>query len=147
MSQRILIVEDEALIALDLTFCLEALGHEVIATASDSAEAIEAARCGVDLALVDLNLRDGATGPALGEVLSREMGATVIYVTANPAQVGPGVSGPVGILSKPYSLPALEKAVGFALSVREGRCAVRPAELRLLTGASAVERTGGQARL
>jgi CheY-like chemotaxis protein len=147
MSQRVLIVEDEALIALDLTFCLEALGHEVIATAADSAEALSVAHEGVDLALVDLNLRDGPTGPALGERLAREFGATVIYITANPRQVSPAASGPVGILPKPYTLAALEKAVGFALSLRAGRRTVPPDELCLLAGAAAFEGAGGQARL
>ncbi|WP_458094142.1 response regulator [Roseomonas sp. WA12] len=147
MSQRVLIVEDEALIALDLTFCLEALGHEVIATASDSVEALSVAHEGVDLALVDLNLRDGPTGPALGERLAQEFGATVIYLTANPRQVNPDISGPVGILPKPYTLAALENAVGFALSLRAGRLTVPPDELRLLSGAAAFERVCGQARL
>lgn len=147
MAQRVLIVEDEALIALDLTFCLEALGHEVIGTAADSVEALAAAQDGVDLALVDLNLRDGPTGPALGERLAREMGATVIYLTANPRQVSPAISGPVGILPKPYTEAALAKAVRFALSVREGRLAAPPDELRLLVGAAAFEGVGGQACL
>ena len=147
MSQRVLIVEDEALIALDLTFCLESLGHEVIATAADSVEALSVAHEGLDLALVDLNLRDGPTGPALGERLAREFGATVIYLTANPRQVSPAISGPVGILPKPYTLAALEKAVGFALSLRAGRLTAPPDELCLLSGAAALEGVGGQARL
>lgn len=135
MSQRVLIVEDEALIALDLTFCLETLGHEVIATAASSAEALAAAEEGVDLALVDLNLRDGPTGPALGEALARDHGATVIYLTANPRQVGPGVRGPVGVLSKPYTEGSVAEAVRFAVSLREGRSASPPPGLRLLAGA------------
>jgi CheY-like chemotaxis protein len=147
MSQRILIVENEALIALDLTFCLEALGHEVVATASDSVEALEAARYDLDIALVDLNLRDGPTGPLLGEVLAREWDITVIYVTANPRQVE-GVRGPVGILPKPYTETALAEAVRFAVSLREGRPMVPPEELRLLAGAAAsFERPARQARL
>ncbi|WP_338661363.1 response regulator [Pararoseomonas sp. SCSIO 73927] len=136
MSLRALIVEDEALIALDLVYSLEALGHEVIAMAADSVEALAAARDGVDLALVDLNLRDGPTGPALGETLARTHGATVIYLTANPRQIGPGVHGPVGILPKPYTEATLTQAVRFATSLREGRAALPPAELRLLAGAA-----------
>lgn len=148
MSQRVLIVEDEALIALDLTFCLEALGHEVVATAADSVEALAAARHGVDIALVDLNLRDGPTGPGLGETLARDWEVTVIYLTANPNQVQPCVKGPVGILPKPYSESSLAQAVGFAVAVREGEAAKPPAELRLLTGAAAAfERAGRQTSL
>jgi DNA-binding response OmpR family regulator len=146
MSQRILIVEDEALIALDLSYSLEAMGHEVVGAVADSREALKIAREGIDLALVDLNLRDGPTGPRLGEVLSQDWGATVIYLTANPHQVGPGISGPVGILSKPHSEAALNEAVRFAISLREGRSAVPPDELRLLAGtATAIEGVHRQA--
>ncbi len=153
MSQRILIVEDEALIALDLSFCLEALGHVVTGQAADSAEALSLAEEGLDLALVDLNLRDGPTGPALGERLAREFGATVIYLTANPRQVGAGGhrlgdGGPVGILPKPYTEKALAAAVRFAVSLRKGGAGRPPAELRLLPGAAAaLEGAGWQAGL
>jgi len=147
MSQRILIVEDEALIALDLCFCLESLGHVVTGQAADSREALTIARDGVDLALVDLNLRDGPTGPELGERLARDFGATVIYLTANPRQVGPLVHGPVGILPKPYTEKALAAAVRFAVALREGGPGRPPSELQLLPGASmALEGAGRQAR-
>ncbi|MFH5925843.1 response regulator [Roseomonas xinghualingensis] len=146
MSQRVLIVEDEALIALDLSHCLEAMGHEVVATVVDSEEALSVAPQGIDLALVDLNLRDGPTGPALGETLARKWGATVIYLTANPGQVAPGIAGPVGILPKPFTDAALTQAVSFAASLREGGSAVPPSELRLLAGA-AVQGIRWEARL
>jgi len=147
MSQRILIVEDEALIALDLSFCLESMGHLVMGQAADSAEALSIAEDGIDLALVDLNLRDGPTGPELGERLAAEFGATVIYLTANPRQIGPGIHGPVGILPKPYTEKALAAAVRFAVSLREGGPGRPPSELRLLPGAAALEGAGRQAGL
>lgn len=148
MPQRVLIVEDEALIALDLAQSLEAMGHEVVAIAADSAAAREAAPEGIDLALVDLNLRDGPTGPALGEELAQDWGATVIYLTANPRQVEIGVSGPVGILPKPFTDAALWEVVRFALSIRHGRLAAPPVGLRLLSGAPpSVEGIGREPRL
>ncbi|WP_426955849.1 response regulator [Muricoccus radiodurans] len=148
MPQRVLIVEDEALIALDLSHALESMGHEVVAIAADSAAARAAAPEGIDLALVDLNLRDGPTGSALGEDLARDWGTTVIYLTANPRQVRVGVNGPVGILPKPFTDASLHEAVRFALSVRHGRQAVAPEELRLLAGAPpAVQGIGREPRL
>jgi len=139
MSQRVLIVEDEVLIALDLASTLEDLGHEIVATASDSAEALASAREGIDIALVDLNLRDGPTGPSLGETLARDWGATVIYLTANPRQVSPCCNGPVGVLSKPYTDDALAATLRFAVSLREGGAACPPKALRLLGGAAPVQ--------
>lgn len=148
MSQRVMIVEDEALIALDLAFLLEGMGHEVVATAADSASALAAAAGGVDLALVDLNLQDGPTGPALGEALARGHGVTVIYLTANPRQVAPGVLGPVGILPKPYTESGLAQAVRFALCLRGGEAALPPESLLLLAGAApAFQGSLGQACL
>lgn len=136
MSQRILIVEDEVLIALDLAAALEDMGHEVVATTGDSRDALAWARDGIDIALVDLNLRDGPTGPALGEALARDWGATVIYLTANPRQVSACGPGPVGVLSKPYTDLALAQALRFAVSLREGGTAAPPEALRLLGGAA-----------
>ncbi|MFC0385430.1 response regulator [Muricoccus vinaceus] len=137
MSQRVLIVEDEILIALDLAAVLEGMGFEVVGTAADAAAALAAAQDGVDIALVDVNLRDGPTGPALGETLAKEWGATVIYLTANPRQVAPGISGPVGILPKPFTDAALDGTVRFAVSLREGRATRPPAALCLLGSAAA----------
>ncbi|OWP46488.1 response regulator, partial [Pseudomonas nitroreducens] len=56
MTARILIIEDEALVAMELRFVLEDLGHEVVGTAADapSARAL-AAETEVDLALVDIH--------------------------------------------------------------------------------------------
>jgi len=148
MSLRVLIVEDEALIALDVALQMEDLGHEVVATVGDADAALDAARDGIDLALVDVTLRDGATGPGLGETLSRAHGATVIYLTADPRRVSADAAGPVGILPKPCTGEALGRAVRFAESLRAGRPALPPVELRLLLGAApAIERGGRQAHL
>lgn len=147
MSQRVLIVEDEILIALDLAYALEDMGHEVIATAADSREALAYAREGVDIALVDLNLRDGPTGPLLGETLARDCGATVIYLTANPGQVSRDSSGPVGILPKPFTDDALAATLRFAVSLREGQAVRPPADLRLLGRRAPMECGGREPRL
>lgn len=144
MSQRILIVEDEILIALDLAYALEDMGHEVVATAADSTEALSHARDGVDIALVDLNLRDGPTGPSLGEALARDWGATVIYLTANPGQVSRDSTGPVGILPKPFTDAALAATLRFAVSLREGNTVRPPEDLRLLGRRAPVECDGRQ---
>jgi two-component system, response regulator PdtaR len=72
MTARVLIVEDEALVAMDLRESLEDMGYKVVGVAADSARAFEMAAMEPDLALVDLNLRDGLTGPEIGKRLARE---------------------------------------------------------------------------
>lgn len=121
MCSNLLIVEDEALVGLELSLVLTDLGHHVIGVAADAAEALELAQSEtVDLALVDLNLADGATGAGVGRRLAAELGATVVFTTANPGLLEHGVEGAVGVLPKPYDPAAVECVVRYALARRAG---------------------------
>lgn len=134
MTARILIIEDEALVAMELRFVLEDLGHEVVGTAADAKAAYAlAAETEIDLALVDIHLSDGATGIDLGRELGQEMGITVLFMTANPGMVRNGVAGTIGVLTKPTDERAVQKAVDYALRRRDGRAApnLAPPELQL----------------
>ncbi len=133
MTARILIIEDEALVAMELRFVLEDLGHEVVATVADAASAREIVReTEVDLALVDIHLSDGPTGVALGRELGQELGVTVLFMTANPGMVRQGVAGTIGVLSKPTDERAVQTAVDYALRRRQGQpVQYAPPELQL----------------
>lgn len=122
MTARILIIEDEALVAMELRFVLEDLGYEVVGTAADARTARNMVReTEVDLALVDIHLSDGATGVDLGRELGQEMGVTVLFMTANPGMVRNGVAGTIGVLSKPTDERAVQTAVDYALRRRQGQ--------------------------
>lgn len=133
MTARILIIEDEALVAMELRFVLEDLGHEVAGVAADARTARNLVReTEVDLALVDIHLSDGPTGVELGRELAQEMGVTVLFMTANPGMVRNGVAGTIGVLSKPSDERAVQKAVDYALRRRTGEPVdAAPAELQL----------------
>lgn len=121
MTARILIIEDEALVAMELRFVLEDLGHEVAGVAADTRSVRNIIReTEVDLALVDIHLSDGPTGVGLGRELA-EHGVTVLYMTANPGMVRAGVRGTVGVLSKPTDERSVQQAVDYALTRRAGR--------------------------
>ena len=121
MPARILIVEDEALVAMELRFVLEDLGHEVVGTAADSQTALTLAKeTDVDLALVDIHLSDGPTGVSIGRELATDHKVAVLFMTANPGMVRDGVAGTIGVLSKPTDEQFVQNAVSYALSVREG---------------------------
>ena len=121
MTARILIIEDEALVAMELRFVLEDLGYDVVATAADAHTARNLVKeTEVDLALVDIHLSDGPTGVELGRDLAQERGVTVLYMTANPGMVRNGVAGAIGVLSKPTDERAVQKSVEYALSRRNG---------------------------
>jgi DNA-binding response OmpR family regulator len=115
MTDTILIVEDEALVALEMESILQGCGYEVVGIASDVEGALAFADRKVDLALVDLNLRDGLTGPEIGRRLATEHRAKVLFVTANPRLLGDGIAGTVGVLTKPTDQSSLTSAVAFAL--------------------------------
>ncbi len=133
MTARILIIEDEALVAMELRFVLEDLGHEVVATVAEAASARRIVReTDVDLALVDIHLSDGPTGVALGRELGQELGVSVLFMTANPGMVRDGVAGTIGVLSKPTDEYAVQKAVDYALGRRSGAPVLyAPPELQL----------------
>lgn len=101
MSRTALIVEDEIFVALDLERILTDAGYKVVAIAADREEALQAAdQC--QFAFVDVNLRDGPSGPAIARAIAAEHGVRVVFVTANPAQID-RPSPALGVLRKPFS--------------------------------------------
>jgi len=119
MSASVLIVEDEFLVALEMQSILEENGYRVMGIAADLDDAMGYIDKTIDLALVDLNLRDGLTGPQIGERLANECNAAVLFVTANPRLLGDGVAGTIGVLTKPTDEPTLLAATAYALNRRQ----------------------------
>jgi len=130
MTHKILIVEDEMLVAFDMQDILEMNGYVCSGIAPDLASAEEYFDESIDLALVDLNLRDGLTGPEIGKRLSLA-GVPVIFITANPAQIGDGVAGTIGVLTKPTDQTTLLAAVAYALHGRRAADVAPPPALKL----------------
>jgi DNA-binding response OmpR family regulator len=130
MTAKILIVEDEMLVAMELESILHDNGFEPVGIAPDLSTAQEYFDESLDLALVDLNLRDGLTGPQIGKMLG-DKGVTVLFLTANPRILGDGIAGTVGVLTKPTDSATVRAAVDYALGVRQGRPAAAPQALKL----------------
>lgn len=130
MTARILIVEDEMLVALELESILHDLGYEVAGIAADLGAATAHFEEKIDLALVDLNLRDGMTGPQIGALLCSK-GVSVLFVTANPLLLGDGIAGAIGVITKPTDASMVSSAVGYAMAVRGGAEPKPPPYLRL----------------
>lgn len=130
MPTRILIVEDEMLVAFELESILEDLGHEAVGIVADLEAAEGYFEEPLDLALVDLNLRDGLTGPQIGARLGAN-GVTVVFITANPGLLQGQVAGAIGVITKPTDEPTVKAAVDYALGVRLGRNVSPPPALQL----------------
>lgn len=113
---RILIVEDEALVAMEVASILEDAGH-VIADQADDLSSAEAAAASAypDLALVDIQLAHGDSGIDVAASL-RRLGIPVIFVTGNcPLDRGKGLA--LACLHKPVSDRALTSTIGVAQAV------------------------------
>ena len=106
---HVLIIEDEALIALDLQDILAATGATTFSFAETEEEAIEAARRQrPDVITSDVMLREGS-GPRAVEAIQLEMGAMpVIFITATPDACLS--CAPAHILSKPVTDAAVRLA-------------------------------------
>lgn len=113
MSKKVLIVEDEIFVALEIEQIVEDAGFVVGAIAADR-EAALASADDCDIALVDLNLRDGPTGPQIGMELAARHGIRVIYVTANPAQIGEASVAALGVITKPFRAQSITATLQLA---------------------------------
>lgn len=129
MGSRILIVEDEIFVAIEIEHVVEQLGHVAIGIAPDKGAALRHAGK-FDVALVDLNLRDGPTGVEIGQTLARDHGATVLFMTANPAQLGDGISDTLGVIAKPVADSELRQAISFAVARHHGQDADAPMRMK-----------------
>ncbi|MGY6706695.1 MAG: response regulator [Rhizobiaceae bacterium] len=117
---RVLLVEDEALIALDVEGRILEQRHEVVGIAADAAEALALAQSQeIDLAFVDLNLRDGLTGPEIAKVLANVYQIPVIYVTASWSELTSG-HGAVGLIPKPIAQGAVEETLAYMSGQQAG---------------------------
>lgn len=116
---RILVVEDEGLVALEIETFLTGAGHEVLGTAADRAGALALARAEQpDLALVDMRLSGGDSGLDLAADLAA-LGVPVLFVTGNCPQ-GDGSAVAVGCFHKPFDERQLLAAVAVADRLARG---------------------------
>lgn len=111
--KSVMIVEDEILIAMEIERILQDAGYRVVAIAADQHEALSAADA-AEVAFVDLNLRDGPTGPDIARELASKFDVRVVYVTANPAQIGEPAATAIGCIRKPFTADAILAAAALA---------------------------------
>jgi len=114
---KVLIIEDEPLIALDLQYLVEQLGHEVSTIARTHTEAVRAALKGnPGLILADIQLADGSSGlEAVNEILG-SLEAPVIFITAFPERFLTGhAPEPAFLIAKPFSAESVKAVISQAL--------------------------------
>ncbi|WP_338424455.1 response regulator [Sphingopyxis kveilinensis] len=114
---RILIIEDEPIIAMDIEMIVRDLGHDVVAVATTHAEAVaEAQKHQPGLVLADIQLADNSSGiEAVQDILS-DVKLPVIFITAFPERLLTGDRPePAFLLTKPYQPATLRAAISQVL--------------------------------
>jgi CheY-like chemotaxis protein len=131
-SLRLLIVEDEALVLLELEMVVTEAGHEVVGCAMSSGEALaRSTALEPDLALVDIHLADGPTGVSLARSLG-EHGVPVVFMTANARRIPDDFAGAIGVIAKPYTESGILDALDYlAAAMRAAPAGPPPSSLTL----------------
>jgi len=126
LHSHVMIIEDEAIIALHLKSIVEDLGHQIAGIARTRSEAVElASRANPELVLADISLADGSSGiDAVKDILAT-MSVPVIFITAFPERLLTGERPePTYLITKPFSPETVTATIGQALLFhREQACA------------------------
>lgn len=118
VAGRVMVIEDEAIIAMDITAIVEGMGHGVTGVARTHREAVALARAEVpDLILADIQLADASSGiDAVNEILAQFADVPVIFVTAFPERLLTGTRPePAFLINKPYTEEQVRSAVSQAM--------------------------------
>ncbi len=116
---RLLLVEDEAVLAMDLSLQLQDMGYQVCATADRSELAIELALSHhPDLVLMDIVIKGRVDGIGTSDIIARELQIPVVFLSAygDPETVARAArTAPYGYVTKPYKPRELRAAIEVAL--------------------------------
>ena len=125
---RLIIVEDEALLALCISEAVEAAGHEVVCCEPSATRALNCARAhGADLALVNISLAKGKTaGVDLAKKL-RELDIPSLFVSGQRTDAISAKEFALGFLPKPYTPSDVLGAVSVAEELNRGGTPPPPA--------------------
>ena len=111
----VLIVEDEALLAMDLEAMVEDAGHSVVAEAACLDEVTDLRdTLAPAIAFVDIHLARKSSGLDVAQLIRRRWPETiVIFVTANPLKIPGDFCGAHGVIAKPFSRGGLLSAMHY----------------------------------
>lgn len=118
VAGKVLVIEDEAIIAMDIVSIVEGMGHSVTGVARTRSEAVAlAARDKPDLILADIQLADNSSGiDAVNDILAQFDELPVIFITAFPERLLTGERPePAFLINKPYTEEQIRSAVSQAM--------------------------------
>lgn len=110
---RVLIVEDDMVIAGHLGPVVSRCGHDLVGLAADRGSAVALLQSvPVDFAFVDIHLLDGWTGVDVARAAAAE-GVTAAFTTANRDLIPTDFAGACGVIEKPYGDAQIELILGY----------------------------------
>lgn len=118
MAGRVMIIEDEAIIAMDISAIVEQSGHTVTGIAPTRRQAVALAKANrPDLILADIQLADNSSGiDAVNDILAQFPDLPVIFITAFPERLLTGKRPePAFLITKPFSEDQVRTAVSQAM--------------------------------
>jgi CheY-like chemotaxis protein len=123
MKERIMLVEDELITALDIQRMLEKVGYQVSATISSGEEAVEKVMAiNPDLIIMDIFLSDDMDGIEATTLISKQIDIPVIFLTANADSTTikrADKTKHYGYLIKPIKQSELDSIISTALQRHE----------------------------
>ncbi len=136
-NPKILVVEDETIVALDIKSRLESLGFVVPAVAASGEEAIQkATETHPDLVLMDIKLKGKQDGVEAAEEIRAQFQIPVIYLTAYADEATlqrAKITEPFGYILKPFEGRELHSAIEMALYKHQAERRLRESEQWLST--------------
>lgn len=131
-GKTLMIVEDEALVAIVLNDSLEAAGYRVLDLTDRHAEALEVAKASrPDLALVNIKLGGSDDGIALAEQL-KALDIPVLFISGQTSRARSAQTVAIASLPKPYDAADMVIAVAYLLARIDGDSSLpRPAALEV----------------
>jgi CheY-like chemotaxis protein len=113
---RVLVVEDEPDMFLEIEDAILQEGGQVVGIATTEEEALELAPF-AEIALIDVHLDDGMTGPLIAKSLVNGFGIGVVYVTSNIGAVQGGADA-IDVVEKPVTRETVRRAMHLAAAFR-----------------------------
>ncbi|MGE5410562.1 MAG: PAS domain S-box protein [Clostridiales bacterium] len=134
---RIMIVEDEAIIAMDIKRRVLSLGYDVIATASAASECISKLdTVKPDLILMDIILKGQMDGIEAAQIIKTKFGIPIIYLTAHADEKTlhrAKITQPYGYILKPFEIRDLQTTIEIALYKHAMEAKLAESELKYRT--------------
>ncbi|WP_440956270.1 response regulator [Methanosarcina sp. Mfa9] len=116
---KILVVEDQNIVALNIRNKLKNLGYAVPATAATGEEAVRKAELtDADLVLMDIMLKGDMDGISAAQEIKSQFGIPILYLTAYTDEETLGrakMTEPAGYISKPFKEEDLHSNIEMAL--------------------------------